>query len=106
MPSDYLNVDYGSKHLLFYFSESCNNPSTSPVLLWVGVGFSHAGSDCPSYGGLSIHLVKSLLRAEYHSHSGAVRDASARDIKRLSIPHDKPKEALAMVHRWLGGEEL
>ncbi|CAE6506630.1 unnamed protein product [Rhizoctonia solani] len=40
--SGYLDVDYGAKHLFFYFFESRSDPNSDPVLMWVGVGFSYA----------------------------------------------------------------
>ncbi|KAG9074849.1 hypothetical protein FRC06_010422, partial [Ceratobasidium sp. 370] len=33
MYSGYLDVDYGAKHLFFYFFESRNQPETDPVLM-------------------------------------------------------------------------
>ncbi|CAE6414750.1 unnamed protein product [Rhizoctonia solani] len=32
--SGYLDVDYGAKHLFFYFFESRNDPDSDPVLMW------------------------------------------------------------------------
>lgn len=32
--SGYLDVDYGAKHLFFYFFESRNDPNSDPVLMW------------------------------------------------------------------------
>ncbi|CAE6534090.1 unnamed protein product [Rhizoctonia solani] len=42
--SGYLDVDYGAKHLFFYFFESRSEPDSDPVLMCrrVGVGFSYA----------------------------------------------------------------
>jgi carboxypeptidase C (cathepsin A) len=34
MYSGYLDVDYGAKHLFFYFFESRSDPDSDPVLMW------------------------------------------------------------------------
>ncbi|KAG8700553.1 hypothetical protein FRC09_005890 [Ceratobasidium sp. 395] len=51
MYSGYLDVDYGAKHLFFYFFESRNQPDTDPVLMWI-----NGGPGCSSSLGLFMEL--------------------------------------------------
>ncbi|KAG8752647.1 hypothetical protein FRC12_011847 [Ceratobasidium sp. 428] len=51
MYSGYLDVDYGAKHLFFYFFESRNRPDTDPVLMWI-----NGGPGCSSSLGLFMEL--------------------------------------------------
>ncbi|KAF8599601.1 serine carboxypeptidase [Ceratobasidium sp. AG-I] len=51
MYSGYLDVDYGAKHLFFYFFESRNDPDTDPVLMWI-----NGGPGCSSSLGLFMEL--------------------------------------------------
>ena len=36
--SGYLDVDYGTKHLFFYFFESRNEPDKDDVVMWINGG--------------------------------------------------------------------
>ncbi|KAG8775314.1 hypothetical protein FRC12_001556 [Ceratobasidium sp. 428] len=51
MYSGYLDVDYGAKHLFFYFFESRNQPDADPVLMWI-----NGGPGCSSSLGLFMEL--------------------------------------------------
>ncbi|KAH7341395.1 Alpha/Beta hydrolase protein [Rhizoctonia solani] len=51
MYSGYLDVDYGAKHLFFYFFESRNDPDSDPVLMWI-----NGGPGCSSSLGLFMEL--------------------------------------------------
>ncbi|CAE6532886.1 unnamed protein product [Rhizoctonia solani] len=49
--SGYLDVDYGAKHLFFYFFESRSDPDSDPVLMWI-----NGGPGCSSSLGLFMEL--------------------------------------------------
>ncbi|CEL55779.1 hypothetical protein RSOLAG1IB_01791 [Rhizoctonia solani AG-1 IB] len=51
MYSGYLDVDYGAKHLFFYFFESRSDPDSDPVLMWI-----NGGPGCSSSLGLFMEL--------------------------------------------------
>ncbi|KAG8786042.1 hypothetical protein FRC12_016980 [Ceratobasidium sp. 428] len=57
MYSGYLDVDYGAKHLFFYFFESRNQPDTDPVLMWI-----NGGPGCSSSLGLFMELGPCSIR--------------------------------------------
>ena len=38
MYTGYLDVDYGAKHLFFYFFESRSNPDTDDLIFWTNGG--------------------------------------------------------------------
>ncbi|KIJ27001.1 hypothetical protein M422DRAFT_191548, partial [Sphaerobolus stellatus SS14] len=47
----YIDVDYGAKHLFFYFFESRRNPDTDDVVMWI-----NGGPGCSSSTGLLMEL--------------------------------------------------
>ncbi|KAF8599602.1 serine carboxypeptidase [Ceratobasidium sp. AG-I] len=49
--SGYLDVEYGTKHLFFYFFESRRAPDADPVLMWI-----NGGPGCSSATGLFMEL--------------------------------------------------
>lgn len=49
--SGYLDVDYGTKHMFFYFFESRSNPDKDDVLMWI-----NGGPGCSSSMGLFMEL--------------------------------------------------
>ncbi|KAG8733326.1 hypothetical protein FRC10_000296 [Ceratobasidium sp. 414] len=57
MYSGYLDVDYGAKHLFFYFFESRNQPEIDPVLMWI-----NGGPGCSSSLGLFMELGPCSIR--------------------------------------------
>ncbi|KAG9119288.1 hypothetical protein FRC07_005744 [Ceratobasidium sp. 392] len=64
MYSGYLDVDYGAKHLFFYFFESRNQPDTDPVLMWI-----NGGPGCSSSLGLFMELGPCSIRGPPKSGS-------------------------------------
>jgi Serine carboxypeptidase len=47
----YVDVDFGAKHLFFYFFESRGNPDTDDVIMWI-----NGGPGCSSSTGLLMEL--------------------------------------------------
>ncbi|KAF8753519.1 serine carboxypeptidase [Rhizoctonia solani] len=64
MYSGYLDVDYGAKHLFFYFFESRNDPDSDPVLMWI-----NGGPGCSSSLGLFMELGPCSIRGPLQSGS-------------------------------------
>ncbi|QRW13018.1 Serine carboxypeptidase [Ceratobasidium sp. AG-Ba] len=55
MYSGYLDVDYGAKHLFFYFFESRNEPDSDPVLMWINVFTVHPKLEETARNGIRMH---------------------------------------------------
>ncbi|KAJ1307942.1 hypothetical protein OPQ81_002019 [Rhizoctonia solani] len=62
--SGYLDVDYGAKHLFFYFFESRSDPDSDPVLMWI-----NGGPGCSSSLGLFMELGPCSIRGPLQSSS-------------------------------------
>ncbi|KAL5634578.1 hypothetical protein ACGC1H_002578 [Rhizoctonia solani] len=62
--SGYLDVDYGAKHLFFYFFESRSDPDSDPVLMWI-----NGGPGCSSSLGLFMELGPCNIHAPLQSGS-------------------------------------
>ncbi|EJU04544.1 serine carboxypeptidase [Dacryopinax primogenitus] len=55
----YIDVDYGAKHLWFYFFESRHNPDKDDVIMWI-----NGGPGCSSATGLFMELGPCLINPE------------------------------------------
>ncbi|KZS97808.1 peptidase S10, serine carboxypeptidase [Sistotremastrum niveocremeum HHB9708] len=63
----YLDVDYGTKHLWFYFFESRSSPDTDDVVMWI-----NGGPGCSSSVGLLMELGPCSIDMDNFSPNGTV----------------------------------